>query len=223
MNIQNNFNKVAKEYDKNRINFIPCFDDYYDNTTKLITSNIESPKRILDLGAGTGLLSSFWFQQFPTSEYVLVDIADEMLNIARKRFSGIENVCYKTLNYVRDLPSGNFDTIISALSIHHLENDDKQNLFNRINKKLPKGGLFVNYDQFCSNSKRLNKWINTYWENQLKNSSLSKHDIELWDERKRLDRECSIDDEIEMLRNSGFSIVECFYKYQKFSVILSIK
>ena len=65
MNIDEQFNLVAKEYDANRKKFIPCFDDYYGETTKFITANIATPKRVLDLGAGTGLLSYFWFQHCP--------------------------------------------------------------------------------------------------------------------------------------------------------------
>lgn len=50
---------------------------------------------------------------------MLVDIADEMLNVARKRFEGIENISYQTENYIHKLPDILFDMVISALSIHH--------------------------------------------------------------------------------------------------------
>lgn len=86
MNIQNQFNLIAEQYDRNRRRFIPCFDDFYANTTKFIASNINTPKRVINLGAGTGILAYFWYQQFSHSQFILVDIADEMLNIARERF-----------------------------------------------------------------------------------------------------------------------------------------
>lgn len=53
MTIESQFNLIAQEYDANRKRFIPCFDDYYIDTTKFIVSNIVEPKRVLDLGAGT--------------------------------------------------------------------------------------------------------------------------------------------------------------------------
>ena len=223
MNIKEQFNIVAQEYDSNRKKFIPCFSDYYENTTKFIISNIEKPKRVLDLGAGTGLLSSFLYQECPSAEYVLVDIADEMLNVARKKFDGISSISYQVLDYSKELPSGDFDVIASALSIHHLENEDKQKLFAQIYDKLPNGALFVNYDQFCGRQSEMSEWFNSYWESQLATCGLSEHDIELWRERQKLDRECSVEEEIEMLRKSGFNTVECVYSYQKFSVIVAIK
>lgn len=223
MDIKEQFNLIAEEYDKNRKKFIPCFEDYYINTTKFIASNITEPRRILDLGAGTGLLPYFWYQHYPESEYVLVDIADDMLNIARKRFAGIDKVTYRVMNYSDGLPNGDFDVIISALSIHHLENDEKTKLFAKIYDKLPAGGLFVNYDQFCANQEEMNKWFNSYWENQLPQSGLTDKDIALWQERRKLDKECSVEDEIEMISKCNFNIAKCVYSNQKFSVIVAIK
>ncbi|MDO5603242.1 MAG: class I SAM-dependent methyltransferase, partial [Oscillospiraceae bacterium] len=102
MSINEQFNIIAKEYDSKRRIFIPCFQDYYEATTDFIAANISTPKRILDLGAGTGLLSYFWYRHFPESEYVLVDIAEEMLDIARKRFSGCNHVYYETADYCNE-------------------------------------------------------------------------------------------------------------------------
>ena len=222
-NIEEQFNLVAKDYDGNRKKFIPCFHDYYETTTEFITTNITEPTRILDLGAGTGLLTYFWYQQFPKTEYVLVDIAKEMLSIAQKRFLGLENVHYEVLDYSKEFPNGEYDIIISALSIHHLEHDKKRELFARIYDMLPDGGLFINYDQFCAGTTELNKWFDTYWENQLENSGLTEKDIELWKERRKLDKECSAEEEIEMLKMSGFVEVKSVYSNQKFSVIVAVK
>lgn len=222
-NIEEQFNLIAKEYDVNRKKFIPCFDDYYENTTRLIVSNIDAPKRVLDLGAGTGLLTYYWFKECKTSEYVLVDIAEEMLEISKKRFSGLTNISHQVLDYTKQLPDGKFDTIISALSIHHLDDIQKAELFHRIYKALPIGGIFVNYDQFCAGTLMMNRWFDSYWEKQLHNGGLTDRDIELWKERRKLDKECSVDKEIEMLQQCDFLNVKCLYSYHKFSVVIAVK
>ena len=46
MNIETQFNLIAEQYDQNRKKFVPCFDDYYQNTTKLIAANLAKPTRI---------------------------------------------------------------------------------------------------------------------------------------------------------------------------------
>lgn len=223
MDIQTQFNIIAEEYDVNRRRFIPCFDDFYDGATRFIAANIPAPKRVLDLGAGTGLLSYFWYLNFPDSKYVLVDIAYEMLKVAQERVQGMENVSCQILDYSEALPEAEFDVIVSALSIHHLEDADKSRLFQRIFDKLPNGGIFVNYDQFCAGTPKMNEWFDKYWESQLANSDLTDNDIELWKERRKLDLECSVERETEMLCNCGFKTVKCVYSYQKFSVIAAIK
>lgn len=223
MTIEEQFNLIAQEYDSNRRRFIPCFDDFYENTTRQITSNIDIPDRVLDLGAGTGLLTYYWYKECPSAEYILVDIANEMLEISRKRFAGIDKVNHIVLDYTSKLPEGDFDAIISALSIHHLEDIQKEELFNRIYNKLPMGGVFVNYDQFCAGTAIMNKWFDSYWEKQLFNSGLTERDIKLWKERRKLDKECSVETEMEMLYRCNFTEVKCLYSYHKFSVIAAIK
>ena len=221
--IQEQFNRVAEEYDKNRRKFIPCYDDYYIHSTNFITSNIGKPDTVIDLGTGTGLLTYYWYNQYPDVKYVLVDIADEMLKVARQRFAGIENVTYQIMDYTEKLPDLSFDTVISALSIHHLEDMSKQKLFSELFERLPRGGLFVNYDQFCAGQPEMNTWFDSYWENEIYKSGLSEHDISAWKERRKLDRECSVEQEIEMLHNAGFESVKCVYSYLKYSVIVALK
>lgn len=223
MDIEKQFNLIAEEYDINRRKFIPCFDDFYKSTTEFIVSNMDVPKQVVDLGAGTGLLTYFWYRLCPNSKYMLVDIADEMLNVARKRFDKIENISYQIENYIDKLPDCIFDTVISAISIHHLEDNEKEKLFTKIYDRLPQDGLFVNYDQFCAGHLKMNQWFDSFWESQLANSGLTDKDIELWKERRKLDRECSVEQEVDMLKKCNFRIVKCVYSYQKFSVIVAIK
>lgn len=69
----------------------------------------------------------------------------------------------------------------------------------------------------------MDHWFNSFWESQLASSGLTGKDIELWKEPRKLDRECSVRQEEDMLKDSGFQIVECVYSCQKFSVIVAIK
>jgi len=223
MNIRDQFNQLADEYDVNRRKFIPCFDDYYAGCTVSALSLAGTPQRVLDLGAGTGLLTKYWFQLCPKAEYLLTDIADEMLKIARKRFAGCANVSFAVSDYSRELPEGRFDVIMSALSIHHLEDDQKTALFRRIHDRLPSGGWFFNYDQFRCADPALNQVQDRIWVDQIHSSGMSDEDIARWRERRKLDRECSVEVQTDALRQSGFSMAECFFHSGKFAVIAARK
>lgn len=222
--IETQFNLVAKSYDENRKKFISCFDEYYISCTDFIARTLKkSPKLIYDLGSGTGLLSSFWYKYFPHSEYVLIDIAEQMLDVARQRFAGISNVKYSVLDYSESFPEGNPDLIISALSIHHLEDEQKKKLFKNVYNSLGDDGVFVNYDQFCSESASINMKVESYWINEIKGSGISEKEYKLWMERKKLDREITVNQEICWLKESGFTNVDCIYSKGKFGVIIAEK
>lgn len=224
MTIQEQFNSVAKEYDENRRKFISCFDDYYFSTTDFIAKSLERvPEKIVDLGAGTGLLTAAWFKYFPNAKYTLVDIAEEMLNVAKKRFDGIKNVNYEIRDYAKNFQDEKADLVISALSIHHLEDTDKQCLFKSVYENLNAGGVFANYDQFRAENAEMDAKIERYWIEEIKSSGISDKEYEKWQERKKLDRECSVAEEIQWLKTAGFSSVECVYLNRKFAVIMAKK
>lgn len=224
------FNRVAREYDENRRKFISCFDDYYIGTTDFIAKSVfgtanggAEPRLIFDLGSGTGLLAGFWYEHFPKANYVLVDVAEEMLAVAKKRFDGLSNVEYRVCDYSEALPEGTPDVVMSALSIHHLEHEQKKSLFEKIHAALPSGGLFVNYDQFCLDNESLNASVNDYWLKEIVASGLSEIEFNRWQDRKKLDRECSIVKETAWLKNVGFESVECVYAKGKFGVVVAKK
>ncbi|MGN0788595.1 MAG: class I SAM-dependent methyltransferase [Christensenellales bacterium] len=223
MDIREQFNLIAKEYDAKRKIFIPCFQDFYEGATDFILSNYREAKNVLDLGAGTGLLTKFWYQQLKDARFTLVDVAKDMLEVARLRFDGDDRVRYVVGDYTQGLPSGNFDVVISALSIHHLDDQEKKVLFEDIYERLPKGGMLVNYDQFSAGDVTLNEWYDTTWVTKLQRSNLTERDMQLWRQRRLLDKECSVEAEVDMLKNSKFDIVKCVYSNQKFAVVVAIK
>ena len=217
--VERQFNLVAGEYDSGRRKFIPCFDAYYEKTTSLVISMVGKPRRIIDLGAGTGLLAMYYFRHLPEAEYLLVDVAEEMLRVAEKRFSGSGNVRCQVADYTQELPEMEFDLAISALSIHHLENEQKRALFKNLHQRLAPGNWFINYDQFCPADPELDAFVTRYWVENLYRSGLSENELARWQERRKLDRECSVQEEISMLRQSGFRNAECIFLDGKFAVI----
>lgn len=99
----------------------------------------------------------------------------------------------------------------------------KKNLFKKIYGALSENGTFINYDQFCSEDLEMNKNIEKYWTEQIKFSNLPEKEFSRWQERKKLDRECSVRQEIKWLKQAGFKSAECIYLNGKFAVIMAGK
>ncbi|MDR3343148.1 MAG: class I SAM-dependent methyltransferase [Treponema sp.] len=221
--IKEQFNFIAQKYDNHRKCFIPCFNDFYKNSVSLLKCYNNNFKNIVDLGAGTGLLTMEIYELYNNAHYTLIDISNDMLKIAKERFVGLYNFKFIEKNYVEEIPVENCDLICSALSIHHLENADKIKLYKNIYKILDKEGCFINLDQFIGTSEEINNLYNEWWYNYINNSGIKPEEKSAWIERKKLDKENTIKETMELLKESGFKNIECIYNFMKFGVIMAIK
>ncbi len=222
ISIQSAFNSIASVYDENRRKIIPCFDDLYSIPVSLIKSKKKKLK-VLDLGAGTGLLTSFLLQKYPDASVTLIDMADEMLEVARQRYKGNGNIKYITADYSSHNFSETFDVVISAMSIHHLIDSAKRRLFAKIYGILKPGGIFVNAEQVLGETPELDVLYRKLWEESMKNGGVPETEIRAWKERLKLDREATAEAQVKWLKKAGFSQTGCPYKYFKFAVMFGVK
>jgi tRNA (cmo5U34)-methyltransferase len=221
--IKEQFNCIAQKYDGHRKCFIPCFDDFYKTSVSLLTFYKNNFQNIVDLGAGTGLLTMEIYKLYNNAHYTLIDISNDMLEIARERFDGLSNFEFIEDNYVESISVKKCDLICSALSIHHLSNIDKIKLYKNIFSKLDKGGCFINLDQFIGASEKINGLYNEWWYDYINKSGIKEEEKSAWIERRKLDKENTIKETIEILEESGFKNVENVYNFMKFGVVIAIK
>ncbi len=216
------FDAVSRAYDGQRRKFIPCFDDFYALAVTAAETEAQTPA-ILDIGAGTGLLTAFLMERYPSGRYTLVDLSDRMLGVARERFADKSGVRYVAADYLEYDFGETFDLVVSALSIHHLEDKDKQRLYRKCFGLLRPGGLLVNADQVKSDSPWVDALEKRVWYQGIARSGLTEDEIQAGRERIALDRESGLAEQLEWLRAAGFGDVGCLYKYLHFAVFLGRK
>ena len=101
------FGQAAGDYDRIRPELVPGFDRFYGAVLESIPFREEQEIRVLDLGAGTGLLSAVVAGRFPRARVTLVDLSVEMLRVARRRFAGEQSrVEVRTLGFGRNAVPG---------------------------------------------------------------------------------------------------------------------
>jgi len=217
------FDNISLDYDKQRKKLIPCFEDFYKISVSMAVSSSENPS-VLDIGAGTGLFSSFLLEKYPNASFTLIDISEKMLEVAKTRFRDLENIKFIADDYTKyDFGDERYDVIISALSIHHLEDEQKRELYKKCYSILNFNGIFINAEQVLGETSYLDSFYKKEWKSSIERSDLPKEEVIAGYERMKLDKEATMNHQLSWLKEAGFSDVDCVYKYYNFAVFFGRK
>ncbi|MDR2966668.1 MAG: class I SAM-dependent methyltransferase [Methanobacteriaceae archaeon] len=222
MNVASEFNKIAKEYDDQRKKLIPVFDDFYQIAIESVELNTKKP-RVLEIGTGTGLFSEMFLNKFSEAKMDLVDLAEDMLNIAKERFSNNINLSFFVENILDFSTYEKYDLVISSLAIHHLEIDDQEILYNKIFDWLKNDGIFVNAEMIAGESEFTNNMYEKWIVNKASDNSLDEKAKSAAIERLKLDKKVPVSTHLEWLKNAGFSYFDHLYKAYCFAVLWAKK
>jgi tRNA (cmo5U34)-methyltransferase len=223
--IDDAFNKSVDYYDAWIRKALPCYDELFSVAVESIPFPDDKKLDILDLGAGTGLYSWHILQRYREANFTLVDVADKMLAVAEKRFADFgRQFSYMISDYREALPESPSDLIVSSLSIHHLNNDEKQKLFMDIFSNLKPGGAFINVDQIKGPSDQFQELYWSTWLKKVRRAGASEQQIqESILRRKAFDRDATMEDQLHGLRNAGFNKVDCLYHHYFVGVFFAQK
>ena len=212
------FDETASRYDVQRKWIIPEMDDYYSAAVRAAECTNPRPA-ILDIGAGTGLLSALVIQKYPDASLTLLDLSVSMLSLAKERFADRNNVRYIAGDYCSVDFAGRYDLICSALSIHHLGHWDKRRLYKKVFDALNPGGIFVNADQVLGETAEINRRYMAYWDEFLIPCPLSAEDkMQVLYRRDTFDRNEKLSVQLAWLQDCGFSEIDVVYKNRLFVV-----
>lgn len=211
------FDHVAAEYDAQRRVFIPCFDDFYRAALEMLPFPAEAAIRVVDLGAGTGLLSALLAAAYPQAQITLVDLSAPMLEQAQARFAGQRRIRYLTADYLEaELPAA--DAVVSALSIHHLPDAEKRALYQHVFTCLAPGGVFVNADLTAGATPAVQARFRELWIQHMRERGLTDDMLAEWDRRGQIDQLAPLEPQLHWLREIGYRDVDCLYRMANFAV-----
>ncbi|WP_066425620.1 trans-aconitate 2-methyltransferase [Anabaena sp. 4-3] len=207
----------------------------YDEMLAVITRCLPSrSSRILELGCGTGELSLKLLKHCPDAQVIALDYSPRMLEFAQakiasagygQRWTGVQAdfgdwaVNPEKLNIGKEL-----DGCVSSLAIHHLQDEMKLKLFQRIAASLHPNGCFWNADPTLPESSTLAEMYQAAreeWANQQR--------INLTEVRAKVgqsstqgyssqDQLATLETHLQMLTQAGFKTVAVPWKYYGFAV-----
>jgi tRNA (cmo5U34)-methyltransferase len=204
---------------------------------RVLRSAPRPPRRILDVGAGDGLLLATVLDAFPEATGVAVDFSPLMLEQARVRLAPFgrrattREADLQTPAWQNGL-NGPFDAIVSGFAIHHLSHKRKRVVYGEIHELLAEGGVFLNAEHVASATPRIEEMFNDAMSEHLFERRRQKGEAVTLEQvhREYLERPdraanilASVEEQCQWLRAMGFREVDCFWKYFELALFGGIR
>jgi tRNA (cmo5U34)-methyltransferase len=218
--VKKHFEEEAKEFDSIILKLIPYYQEMVDALVSAIPFGKSSVIKVVDLGCGTGTISKRVKSVFSKAEITCLDVAENMIEMARNKLSGQSNIKYQLGDFNHFHFGEQYDVAISSLSLHHLVRDeDKRTFYRKIYKALTPGGIFYNADNVIASNDYLQDIYMNKWK-QFMRKKISEEEIENnWIPRYYVeDRPAKLVDQLIWLKEIGFTDVDVIWKYYNFAV-----
>jgi tRNA (cmo5U34)-methyltransferase len=219
LQIKEHFEKEAAVFDKLFFKIMPRYEEMMQALVDALPFAKKKRLEVVDLGCGTGNLSKKILSAYPRARITCIDMAENMLKMARAKLKDNRNVTF-WLGDARDFNCNKkYDAIVASMVLHHVESSDKPRFYRKIHNSLSKDGVFFNIDIFLSSSKNLQKLYMDKWKTFMKTNGLAvKKTNEMIIRHQREDRPVVFEDELAIMRKAGFKNVDVVMKYYNFAV-----
>lgn len=203
----------ADGYDAEIRRFIPHYEEMIATGVEVLSALAPPDSHILDLGGGTGALSSAVLAGLPSSRVTVVDVDADMLAEARRRLAGFgDRVSFEQASFLDPLPAA--DAAVASLALHHVHDlETKTALYRAIHDTLSPGGVLLNLDAAVTEGIRLNRLVFDRMAERMADHGISHAEARghfaSWADE---DRYFSLDAELAALREAGYDEVECLWR-----------
>jgi tRNA (cmo5U34)-methyltransferase len=201
------------EYDTRIRSFIPHYEEMLEVGAAAIPARART---IVDLGIGTGALSSRCLATVPGARCVGIDVDPEILALAGDRLGNRGR--FVTGSFLR-APLPPCDALVASFALHHVRTRAaKASLYRRIRAALRPGGVFVSVDCQPASDTGVRRAQFEAWRAHLRGSyTAARADgfLTAWSHE---DVYVPLDAEIAMLRAAGFR-VELLWRRDAFAVL----
>lgn len=205
------FAKRITDYDLHMIQEVSGCREGYSLMAKLLP---EDTKSLLDLGCGTGLELEKIYERFPHLSVTGIDMTLEMLLCCQEKFKE------KSLRLIHGdylkvpFETSRYDAAVSFETLHHLEKPQKTILYHKIWEALKPGGIYLECDYMAKDQEQEDLFFE---EGKRMLCNLPKgvyyhHDTP-----------CTVENETQMLLQSGFQKVEKVFQQENTVLLLCRK
>ncbi|MEG4584916.1 methyltransferase domain-containing protein [Microcoleus sp. MOSTC5] len=220
--VREQFEEIAFNYDGLITRLIPQYREQHELILQLLASETNANIKVLDLGAGTGILSAVILSAFPRATVLAFDMAENMLKICQTNLSAFgERLTLQQGNFAEDDFGSGYDLVVSGLAIHHLDSAGKQQLFHKLFQSMNPGGILLIRDIVTGATPRLTEQYEQLWRQYMKANG--EDDAAWFQKYLEEDIPSSVEEQTKWLAEAGFADAGCHWRYLNFAIFGGVK
>lgn len=175
---------------------------------------------VVDLGAGTGAAARAVLDRYPGAQAILADYSPQMMEEGKRELADYSGrYAYVELDlgsggWPAEIP-GEVEAVISSLSVHHLPDERKQQLFAEILARLTPGGWYLNLDPVTAED----PVVEAAWQranDRQDPAAAAKHAHRTPEEQLRYENHVRymipLATQLEFMRGAGFEAIDVYWK-----------
>jgi len=142
------FDVRAEGYENHmRESFEGMLEEFYAQVASSIPKTTV-PIRLLDLGCGTGLELEYMFNKAPNALITGIDMSAQMLERLQQKYAQYASQLHLVRGSYIDIPFkfNEYDYAVLVMTMHHLLEEMKRDLYRRIRAALKDGGVYIEGD-----------------------------------------------------------------------------
>ncbi|EAH5176873.1 carboxy-S-adenosyl-L-methionine synthase CmoA [Campylobacter lari] len=215
---------VASVFDDMVARSVPFYAQNLKLITQLITHFALQNAKICDLGCSTASLLLALFEKRKDLQLSGVDNAKAMLDIARNKTSAFGA---RVDFYEQNLDEFSFfknDVFVATYTMQFIRPPKRQEIIDKIYQNLNDGGIFIMSEKILYEDVKISKKMIEIYENYKQDQGYSK--LEIATKREALENiliPYTQNENINMLKNSGFKIIESVFKWVNFETFVAFK
>ncbi len=221
--------RVADVFDDMVSRSVPMYKETMLASVDLGKHFIKQNTNIIDIGCSTGTLLNLCSQTYGGNKFnfIGIDSSQAMLNKAKNKIKGsknFSNIKFKHQDIEKSIDISNASLIFMNYTLQFVRPLNRQKLIKEIHKGLNENGAFILIEKVLGNDSLFNRiYIDLYFKYK---SSVGYSDKEIKKKREALENVLipyRIDENIELLKSSGFESVDIFFKWFNWCGIVAIK
>jgi len=223
--VRDHFDNKWREYDSKITKSIPFYEESFNILISIIKGSGTEPKRILEIGVGTGNLTLSLLKCFPSASLFGIDLVENYVLKAKQKLSAFDDRAILAVRDIEDFEfNENYDLVVTSYVFHHIKNNTQNSIYGSIFEHLNPGGMFINADFVDSSSRYFSTLFDDIRMQYMRSRGLDESTIKSdYLDHRKLEIPMPLEEQIRVLSQIGFSEVECFWKYLNLAVFGGVR